>query len=185
MKKYHLVRRSGQSLKRLLIYYLIGITISMGIGAILLWSLGINPFEYYGRMLTIGMVGNNGSKFANKAINEADCLIVAGARVADRAVKQPDLITKDKTLIHIDIDPAEIGKNAGPNIPVVGDLKEVFEELNGFEEDFDFSTWSNRINSYKMTREGLKESTNLYVDPKEFVYLLTKELKEDKTENSH
>ncbi|MBO4310570.1 MAG: biosynthetic-type acetolactate synthase large subunit [Lachnospiraceae bacterium] len=129
--------------------------------------------------LYIGMVGNNGSKFANKAINEADCLIVAGARVADRAVKQPDLITKDKTLIHIDIDPAEIGKNAGPNIPVVGDLKEVFEELNGFEEDFDFSPWSNRINSYKMTREGLKESTNLYVDPKEFVYLLTKELKEE------
>jgi simple sugar transport system permease protein len=65
MKKYHLVRRSGQSIKRLLIYYLIGITISMGIGAVLLWSLGINPFEYYGRMLTIGMVGN---KYAYKNV---------------------------------------------------------------------------------------------------------------------
>ncbi|MCR5846730.1 MAG: biosynthetic-type acetolactate synthase large subunit [Lachnospiraceae bacterium] len=129
--------------------------------------------------LYIGMVGNNGSKFANKAINEADCLIVAGARVADRAVKQPDLITKDKTLIHIDVDPAEIGKNAGPNIPVVGDLKEVFIELNKFEEQFDFSDWVNRINTYKMTREGLRESTNLYVDPKEFVYSLTGRLKEE------
>ncbi len=129
--------------------------------------------------LYIGMVGNNGSKFANKAINDADCLIVAGARVADRAVKQPDLITKDKTLIHIDVDPAEIGKNAGPNIPVVGDLKEVFSELNKFEDKFDFSDWVNRINTYKMTREGLKESTNLYVDPKEFVYSLTKRLKDD------
>ena len=63
MKKYHLVRRSGQSLTRLLIYYLIGIVISLGIGAVLLLSLGINPLEYYGRMLTIGMVGN---KYAYK-----------------------------------------------------------------------------------------------------------------------
>ena len=110
---------------------------------------------------------------AYKAINEADCLIVAGARVADRAVKQPDLITKNKTLIHIDVDPAEIGKNAGPNIPVVGDLKEVFSELNKFEDQFDFTDWVNRLNTYKMTREGLRESTDLYVDPKEFVYLLT------------
>ncbi len=129
--------------------------------------------------LYIGMVGNNGSKFANKAINEADCLIVAGARVADRAVKQPDLITKNKTLIHIDVDPAEIGKNAGPNIPVVGDLKEVFSELNKFEEQFDFTDWVNRLNTYKMTREGLRESTDLYVDPKEFVYLLTQGIKDE------
>ena len=141
-----------------------------------LMGLGIGKDD---NPLYIGMVGNNGSKFANKAINDADCLIVAGARVADRAVKQPDLITKDKTLIHIDVDPAEIGKNAGPNIPVVGDLKEVFSELNKFEDQFDFSDWVNRINTYKMTREGLKESTNLYVDPNEFVYSLTKRLKDD------
>ena len=141
-----------------------------------LMGLGIG---YDDNPLYIGMVGNNGSKFANKAINEADCLIVAGARVADRAVKQPDLITKDKTLIHIDIDPAEIGKNAGPNIPVVGDLKEVFDELNSFEEHFDFSDWVKRLNTYKMTRAGEKEATNLYVDPKQFVRSLTEKLKNE------
>jgi acetolactate synthase-1/2/3 large subunit len=139
-------------------------------------GLGIG---YEDNPLYIGMVGNNGSKYANKAINDADCLIVAGARVADRAVKQPDLITKDKTLIHIDVDPAEIGKNAGPNIPVVGDLKEVFDELNCFEEKFDFSDWVQRINTYKQTRVGNKETTNLYVDPKEFVYELSSRLKKE------
>lgn len=65
MKRYHLVRRPVQSVKRLLIYYLIGIIISMGIGAILLASLGIDPLEYYGRMLSIGVVGN---KYAYKNI---------------------------------------------------------------------------------------------------------------------
>lgn len=129
--------------------------------------------------LYIGMVGNNGSKFANKAINESDCLIVVGARVADRAVKQPDLITKDKTLIHIDIDPAEIGKNAGPNIPIVGDAKEVFKELNGFDSKFDFSEWGKRLNAYKQTRDKENEKSNLYADPKLFVSELSDRLGEE------
>lgn len=141
-----------------------------------LMGLGIGKDD---NPLYIGMVGNNGSKFANKAINEADCLIVAGARVADRAVKQPDLITKNKTLIHIDIDPAEIGKNAGPNIPVVGDLKEVFTVLNEFDESFDFTDWCKRLNSYKLTKSNMAEKTDLYVDPKEFVASLTSRLKDE------
>ncbi len=135
-----------------------------------LMGLGIGKND---NSLYIGMVGNNGSKFANKAINESDCLIVVGARVADRAVKQPDLITKDKTLIHIDIDPAEIGKNAGPNIPIVGDANEVFKELNGFDSVFDFSDWVQRLNAYKQTRDKEKEKTDLYSDPKEFVAALS------------
>lgn len=138
-----------------------------------LMGLGIGKND---DLLYIGMVGNNGSKFANKAINESDCLIVVGARVADRAVKQPDLITKDKTLIHIDIDPAEIGKNAGPNIPIVGDAKEVFKELNGYDTVFDFSDWSMRLNAYKQTRDKDKEKTDLYSDPKEFVAKLSSKL---------
>ncbi len=62
-----------------------------------------------------GMVGNNGKPYANRAMNESDLLIMAGARLADRAVSQPDLITANKILVHIDVDPAEIGKNAGVN----------------------------------------------------------------------
>ncbi|MBQ4045715.1 MAG: acetolactate synthase, large subunit, biosynthetic type, partial [Lachnospiraceae bacterium] len=64
--------------------------------------------------LNLGMLGNNGRRYANKAINEADLLIVVGCRLADRAVQQPSLIVKDKTVVHIDVDPAEIGKNAFP-----------------------------------------------------------------------
>lgn len=58
MKKYHLVRRADAQLKRTLIYYAAGILISLLIGAVILAALGINPFEYYGRMFTIGLVGN-------------------------------------------------------------------------------------------------------------------------------
>ena len=76
-----------------------------------------------------GMVGNNGHPYANRAMNESDLLIMVGARVADRAVSQPDLITNNKVLIHIDVDPAEIGKNVGPTIPLVGDARNIFEYL--------------------------------------------------------
>ena len=65
MRKYHLVRRADSQLKRTLIYYAIGLLVSLSIGAILLACLGINPFEYYGRMLTIGLVGN---KYGYKSI---------------------------------------------------------------------------------------------------------------------
>ena len=58
MRKFHLVRRADAQLKRTLIYYAVGILISLLIGAIILAALGINPFEYYGRMFTIGLVGN-------------------------------------------------------------------------------------------------------------------------------
>ena len=76
-----------------------------------------------------GMVGNNGKPYANRAMNESDLLIMAGARVADRAVSQPDLMTENKVLGHIDVDPAEIGKNVGPTIPLVGDIKHILQDF--------------------------------------------------------
>ena len=81
-------------------------------------GIGVMPTKH---PLYFGMVGNNGKPYANRAMNESDLLLMVGARVADRAVNQPDLITNNKILVHIDVDPAEIGKNVGPSIPLVGD----------------------------------------------------------------
>jgi acetolactate synthase-1/2/3 large subunit len=80
--------------------------------------------------LYFGMVGNNGRAYANKALKDSDLVLMVGARVADRAVNRPELITDNTVLIHIDVDPAEIGKNVGPTIPLVGDLKHIFTKLN-------------------------------------------------------
>ncbi|MCQ2518697.1 MAG: biosynthetic-type acetolactate synthase large subunit [Lachnospiraceae bacterium] len=129
--------------------------------------------------LYIGMVGNNGRKYANKAMNESDVLIMVGARVADRAVKQPDLITQNKILIHIDIDPAEIGKNAGPSIPIVGDAKNVFADLNKLECSADFTDWLNILKGYTKTRElSEQESTDKFINPRTFVSKLSEKLSE-------
>ena len=130
--------------------------------------------------LYFGMVGNNGKYYANKAMNESDLLIMIGARVADRAVSQPDLITNNKVLVHIDVDPAEIGKQVGPHIPLVGDIKHIFNDIEK-EEGFDnnFSEWVNTLYSYKEQAPKRKAPSKDYVDPAEFIRLLSEKMDDD------
>ena len=139
-------------------------------------GIGVLPTSH---PLYIGMVGNNGKKYANRAMNESDVLIMVGARVADRAVSQPDLITKDKILVHIDVDPAEIGKNAGPSIPIVGDAKAIFEELNKAELSCDFRDWLDSLIRYSKTRDEKIQGTAKYVNPNDFLRKLSENLPVD------
>ncbi len=129
--------------------------------------------------LYFGMVGNNGKPYANKAMNEADVIMMVGARVADRAISQPDLITKDKVLIHIDVDPAEIGKNAVSSIPLVGDCKAIFEDLNKEEFESDTSKWIKALDSYKKDLKIKRNPNKDYVDPESFIQTLTEALEDD------
>ena len=107
--------------------------------------------------LYFGMVGNNGRSYGNKAMNKAELIIMMGARVADRSISQPDLITENKTLIHIDVDPAEIGKNAGPEIPLVGDLSSVLDSLLAVKEELSYTEWIEELNGFKEEAELLVE----------------------------
>lgn len=126
-----------------------------------------------------GMVGSNGKSYANKAMNESDLLIMIGARVADRAVSQPDLITENKILIHIDIDPAEIGKNVGPTIPLVGDIANILADLNSEELNADYSGWIAELNEYKKNAPSRKAPRNGYVDPAKLIEELSNQMDDD------
>ncbi|MBO4825598.1 MAG: biosynthetic-type acetolactate synthase large subunit [Lachnospiraceae bacterium] len=126
-----------------------------------------------------GMVGNNGKAYANRAMNESDLLIMVGARVADRAVNQPDLITENKVLIHIDVDPAEIGKNCGPTIPIVGDAKNIFEQLLSFEMTIDTKEWITTLNEYKKKMVVKRNPNPKFTDPEAFIKLLSAKMKDD------
>lgn len=133
-----------------------------------------------------GMVGNNGNSYGNRAMNEADMIIMVGARVADRSISQPDLITENKTLVHIDVDPAEIGKNAGPEIPLVGDIASVFEVFNQQECDSEYNEWVDRLKAYKKETEDKKLQKLLErvrksstVTPEEFIIELSQKLQDD------
>ncbi len=126
-----------------------------------------------------GMVGNNGHPYANRAMNESDLLIMVGARVADRAVSQPDLITENKVLVHIDVDPAEIGKNVGPTIPLVGDARHIFEDFNRETFSCDHEEWIETLDAYRSTMPRVRKPDPAYVDPAEFIRMLSESMEED------
>lgn len=129
--------------------------------------------------LYFGMVGNNGAPCANRAMNEADMIIMVGARVADRAVNQPEIITKNKVLVHMDVDPAEIGKNAGPTIPLVGDAKHIFSDMLEQELDGDYSEWVVCLQEYEKTMTDTRKPDPAFVDPAEFVRRLSDKMEQD------
>ncbi len=79
--------------------------------------------------LSVGMLGMHGTWAANTAISNADTVIAIGVRFDDRVTGRLDKFAGDTTFIHIDIDPAEIGKNVAVHIPIVGDAKNVLETL--------------------------------------------------------
>ncbi len=109
-------------------------------------GLGVFPTE---DPMFYGMVGNNGQKYGNRAMNDADMILMVGARVADRSISQPDLITENKVLVHLDVDPAEIGKNAGASIPLVGDIRHVFRKFLEAEPSADYSEWVESLNALR------------------------------------
>lgn len=139
-------------------------------------GIGVMPTEH---PLYIGMVGNNGKPYANRAMNESDLLIMVGARVADRAVNQPDLITENKIMIHIDVDPAEIGKNCGPNIPIVGDAKNIFEQMNAYETEIDTKEWLDTLSFYRESMAVKRKPNPSYTDPECFIKTLSDKMDDD------
>lgn len=140
-------------------------------------GIGVMPTEH---PMYFGMVGNNGKPYANKAMNESDLLIMVGARVADRAVNQPDLITRGKVMVHIDVDPAEIGKNVGPHIPIVGDCKSIFKDINDQEfECNDFKPWVKTLNTYKKELAVVRKPNPKFVDPEGFITKLSNLMKDN------
>jgi acetolactate synthase I/II/III large subunit len=81
--------------------------------------------------LSVGMLGMHGTAYANWAATDCDLLIAVGARFDDRVMGKAERFAPYAKIIHIDIDPAEVGKNRAPDVPIVGDVKQV---LNGILE---------------------------------------------------
>ncbi|MGM0967877.1 Acetolactate synthase large subunit [Bacillus pumilus] len=100
--------------------------------------------------LFLGMAGMHGTYAANMALHQCDLLISIGARFDDRVTGNLNHFAKHAKVAHIDIDPAEIGKNIHTHIPVVGDSKLVLEELikqDGKQGESD--EWKNQLDQWK------------------------------------
>ena len=99
--------------------------------------------------LFLGMLGMHGTRYANLAITECDLLIGLAARFDDRVVMNINDFAPHATVIHIDIDPAEIGKVVATHVPLVGDAKLVLKALLPLLEKTDRLQWLARIKQLK------------------------------------
>ncbi len=107
--------------------------------------------------LSLGMLGMHGTAYANFAVTECDLLIAVGARFDDRVTGKLDEFASRAQVIHIDIDPAEVGKNRAPEVPIVGDVRLVLADMLRRCEEADIrpdepnqtQPWLERINGWK------------------------------------
>ena len=111
-----------------------------------LLGLGSFPGEH---QLSLGMLGMHGTVYANYAVNEADVVLALGIRFDDRIAGVPKEFCKEAIIIHVDIDPAEIGKNKLIDIPIVGDLKHVLNEMNHELTPQTHESWLERIREWR------------------------------------
>lgn len=110
--------------------------------------LGIGGFPG-SHSLSLGMVGMHGFTHGNHAINECDVLIGIGMRFDDRVTGRLSEFAPTAKVVHIDVDPAEIGKNVPADVPVVGDARETLKMLNDMLEPQRHDAWLEQIASWR------------------------------------
>jgi acetolactate synthase-1/2/3 large subunit len=118
--------------------------------------------------LSLGMLGMHGKAEANMTVEEADLIIAVGMRFSDRSTGRLEVFGKNAKIIHIDIDPAEIGKNVKVDIPIVADAKKtlstLFLKLSEVGSKRGENEWTKRVHklkdqfskNYEEKREGLR-----------------------------
>jgi acetolactate synthase-1/2/3 large subunit len=106
--------------------------------------------------LSVGMLGMHGTAYANFAVSECDLLIAVGARFDDRVTGKLDEFASRAKVIHIDIDPAEVGKNRAPQVPIVGDVRQVLmdllrrcHEIGAYGKASQTQAWRDRIDRWR------------------------------------
>jgi len=109
--------------------------------------MGIGAFDEH-HPLSVGMLGMHGTAYANFAVTGCDLLIAVGARFDDRVTGKLDEFASKAKVIHVDIDPAEVGKNRAPDVPIVGDVRVVLEQILQKAREFDYPTNSDRTQAW-------------------------------------
>ncbi|KAM0935943.1 putative acetolactate synthase [Dioscorea sansibarensis] len=115
-----------------------------------LMGLGVYPTD---NELSLKMLGMHGTVYANYAVDRSDLLLAFGVRFDDRVTGKLEAFAKRAKIVHIDIDPAEIGKNKQPHVSICADIKVALKGLNAVLQDndskFDFSGWREELDEKK------------------------------------
>nr|QCI06608.1 acetohydroxyacid synthetase large subunit [Erythroglossum lusitanicum] len=132
--------------------------------------------------LSLGMLGMHGTAYANFAVSECDLLIALGVRFDDRVTGKLDEFACNAQVIHIDIDPAEVGKNRIPQVAIISDIKSTlvdFMSYVNFDNKFIFNleqtcSWRERISLWKNQYPLLIPKNVDFLSAQEILYKVSK-----------
>ncbi|HMA04979.1 MAG TPA: biosynthetic-type acetolactate synthase large subunit [Methanomicrobiales archaeon] len=111
-----------------------------------LMGIGCIPCDH---PLNLGMLGMHGTEYANFAVTECDLLLAVGARFDDRVTGKVSTFAPHAKIIHIDVDPAEIGKNKPIDVPIVGDARSVLQAMLHKAKKGARENWMEKIRAWK------------------------------------
>ena len=117
-----------------------------------LLGIGCFPESHF---LSYGMLGMHGMAYANLAVTAADLIIAIGMRFDDRVTGKISAFAPHARIIHIDIDPAEIGKNVRVDVPIVGDVKVILQALNKLLEPKEHVEWIQQLDRWRKEHPSL------------------------------
>lgn len=123
--------------------------------------------------LSLGMLGMHGTAYANYAVSAADLIIALGARFDDRITGKLDEFASKAKIIHVDIDPAEVGKNISVDIPIVGNIKNVLKKLNEYVHKKKETEWLKIVEDFKK-KHPLKYNNNEELKPQYIMETINK-----------
>ena len=137
--------------------------------------MGLGAFDEH-NPLSVGMLGMHGTAYANFAVSECDLLIAIGARFDDRVTGKLDEFANRAKVIHIDIDPAEVGKNRTPEVPIVGDVRQVLEQILERAKEGNFADnsgisqpWIDKINHWRAEYPLVAPRPEAGISPQEVI----------------
>lgn len=119
--------------------------------ALTLLGLGAFPANH---PLCLGMMGMHGEAYANRAVQSADLLIALGMRFDDRVTGNLKTYAKNAKKIHIEIDPSEIAKNVRVDLPILGDVRAVLQQLTPRVTPGDYTSWREQIAEWRSDTEA-------------------------------
>ncbi|NEP76931.1 MAG: biosynthetic-type acetolactate synthase large subunit [Okeania sp. SIO3B3] len=126
--------------------------------------------------LSVGMLGMHGTAYANFAVSECDLLIAVGSRFDDRVTGKLDEFACHAKVVHIDIDPAEVGKNRIPEVPIVGDVRQILidllrrcREIGDLVNPHQTQPWLEKINRWKQDYPLVAPQHSDSISPQEVI----------------
>jgi len=156
---------ANQELTKLAEYYQIPVTTTL---------MGKGAFNE-NHQLSLGMLGMHGTAYANFSVSECDLLIAVGARFDDRVTGKLDEFAVNAQIIHLDIDPAEIGKNRTPHLSLIGDVKKILGELIKITKKGKSTTadqtfaWRERIKKWRVVYPLIIPNNKIKISPQEIL----------------